>query len=220
MDVGECCPALASSREKGSSPYPYLDRFIATDWIPRCIREGRLLPDAPFRIVRSQKLRVDDFFSPCKKERGEFDGSKSLGDSVGANGKHTDGHRRLGKSVGSHIEEENRGAHTRTSSGTVSGESTRKGGVENTSSPRRKRDRDGRVTGVKCDEADRGAGCSKSPVVLSPRSAHEVGQRAKLGAGPNAEERSSLDPWESRKDEKRRRYPSSPLRTLSVAIDR
>lgn len=143
-----------------------------------------------------------------------------MADSAGASGKHDDGHRRLGKSVGSHIEEENRGAYARTSSGTISGKSTRKGVSENTISPRRKRDRDGRLTGVKFDEADRGAGCSKSSVVISPGSAHGVGQLARSGgAGPDAEERSSIDPWESRSEEKRRRYPSSPLRTLSLAID-
>lgn len=35
--------------------------FVWTDWLTRCIEEGKLLPDAPFRVVRSQKLGMDNF---------------------------------------------------------------------------------------------------------------------------------------------------------------
>lgn len=34
------------------------------DWILNCIRQGRLLPDAPFRVVRSQELGIENFFTP------------------------------------------------------------------------------------------------------------------------------------------------------------
>lgn len=33
-----------------------------SDWLNRCIAEGKLLPDAPFRVVRSQKLGMGNFF--------------------------------------------------------------------------------------------------------------------------------------------------------------
>lgn len=36
---------------------------MLADWLTCCIAERRLLPDAPFRVVRSQKLGIDHFFS-------------------------------------------------------------------------------------------------------------------------------------------------------------
>ncbi|CAM9735198.1 unnamed protein product, partial [Ectocarpus sp. 4 AP-2014] len=37
-------------------------KVVHPDWVNRCIAEGKLLPDAPFRVVRSQKLGMDNFF--------------------------------------------------------------------------------------------------------------------------------------------------------------
>lgn len=37
--------------------------MLSADWVKMCIAEGRLLPDAPYRVVRSQELGVADFFS-------------------------------------------------------------------------------------------------------------------------------------------------------------
>ncbi|CAM9527930.1 unnamed protein product [Ectocarpus fasciculatus] len=37
-------------------------KVVHPDWLNRCIAEGKLLPDAPFRVVRSQKLGMDNYF--------------------------------------------------------------------------------------------------------------------------------------------------------------
>ncbi|CAM9469215.1 unnamed protein product [Scytosiphon promiscuus] len=38
-------------------------KVVHPDWLNRCIEEGKLLPDAPFRVVRSQKLGMGNFFA-------------------------------------------------------------------------------------------------------------------------------------------------------------
>ncbi|CAM9294191.1 unnamed protein product, partial [Ectocarpus fasciculatus] len=37
-------------------------KVVHPDWLNRCIAAGKLLPDAPFRVVRSQKLGMDNYF--------------------------------------------------------------------------------------------------------------------------------------------------------------
>lgn len=43
------------------NPLPLPRPRCRKDWLNRCIEEGKLLPDAPFRVVRSQKLGMGNF---------------------------------------------------------------------------------------------------------------------------------------------------------------
>lgn len=75
------------------------------DWLLRCMAEGKLLPDAPFRVVRSQKLGMDNFFSSgdasSEKEKRREGGKRMLPGTPATGGSKE---RRRGEGRGRHRE--------------------------------------------------------------------------------------------------------------------
>ncbi|CAM9743267.1 unnamed protein product [Pylaiella littoralis] len=52
-------------------------KVVHPDWLSRCIEEGKLLPDAPFRVVRSQKLGMDKFLGSSSSPPSSSSSSSS-----------------------------------------------------------------------------------------------------------------------------------------------
>lgn len=80
-------------------------KVVHPDWLLRCMAEGKLLPDAPFRVVRSQKLGMDNFFSSgdasSEKEKRREGGKRMLPGTPATGGSKE---RRRGEGRGRHRE--------------------------------------------------------------------------------------------------------------------